>query len=225
VTERQETPFSITCDFDGTITLGDTVNAILSEFAEPQWLEIEEAWCAGKIGSRDCLAAQTRLVRITPKRLDQYLDAVEVDPDAALFLIECQQKDLAVRVVSDGWDWAVRRVLDRIGVAGTPIVANRLVHRGDDRWDVLFPYAAAACGSGVCKCAAASARGIKVHIGDGRSDFCVSDSVDVVFAKGELLRSRTERGLLSVPFERFASVRLAFEDLPALTHAKGRRSA
>ncbi len=221
--------FSISCDFDGTITLVDTVNALLKEFAEPHWLEIEEAWCAGKMGSRECLAQQTKLLRIQPDKLDAYLDQVAFDPDVKGFFDDCLLQGLPVTVVSDGYDWAIRRVLSRIGVRGTPIVANRLVHTGDDRWAVLFPHSAQNCGSGVCKCAAANAKTQMVHIGDGRSDVCVSDLADIVFAKGHLLTSRTERGLDSIPFERFSEIRALLPDLanlaPAPTPVLAQRSA
>ena len=208
--------FSISCDFDGTITLTDTVNALLTEFAQPEWVKIEDDWCAGKFGSRECLALQTKLLRILPRTLDEYLDAVAVDEDVKGFFDDCFVRGLPVTVVSDGYDWAIRRVLARIGVRGVPIVANRLVHTGDDRWAVLFPHAAQNCGSGVCKCAAANAKTQMVHIGDGRSDLCVSDLADVVFAKGHLLKTRAERGLDSVPFERFHEIRAMLPDLASL---------
>jgi len=210
---------SISCDFDGTITVTDTVNALLAEFAEPEWLEIEEDWCAGKFGSRECLARQTELLRIEPDRLDAYLDAVAVDADAKAFFGDCRLLGVPVSVVSDGYDWAVRRVLASMGVRGVPIVANRLIHTGGDRWTVRFPHATPACGSGVCKCAAANAKAVMMHIGDGRSDLCVSDLADVVFAKGHLLQSRTERGLESIPFDGFCEIRARLPEIAALSAA------
>jgi 2,3-diketo-5-methylthio-1-phosphopentane phosphatase len=211
--------FSISCDFDGTITLTDTVNALLQEFAEPEWLAIEEDWCAGKFGSRECLARQTKLLRIAPDTLDAYLDDVAFDPGVKAFFDDCFAHRIPVTVVSDGYDWAIRRVLSRIGVRGVPIVANRLVHVGVDRWTVLFPHMTQACGSGVCKCAAANSKATMVHIGDGRSDVCVSDLADLVFAKGHLLQSRRERGLESIGFERFSDLRPHLADLGALLPA------
>jgi 2,3-diketo-5-methylthio-1-phosphopentane phosphatase len=208
--------FSVSCDFDGTITTTDTVNALLTQFAEPEWLAIEDDWCAGKFGSRECLARQTKLLRIEPDRLDAFIDDVDVDPDVKGFFDDCLKMGIPVSVVSDGYDWAVRRVLSRMGIRGVPIVANRLVHLGEDRWAVLFPHTAQNCGSGVCKCAAANAQAQMIHIGDGRSDFCVSDLADIVFAKGSLLKNRTERGLHSVPFERFDEIRALLPNIADL---------
>jgi len=209
----------ITCDFDGTITTKDTVNALLAAYALPAWLDIEEEWCAGRIGSRECLAKQTELLRLRPEVLDAYLDAVETDPMAAAFFAACAARGYAVSVVSDGYDWAIRRVLAKAGVKGAPIVANRLVHRGDDRWVVRFPFSAPGCGSGVCKCRASEARQLRVHIGDGRSDFCAAEHADLVFAKGQLLDHMTSLGIAVVPFSTFSDIIDRLDHVPAMLEA------
>jgi len=216
---------SISCDFDGTITCADTVDAILETFAMPAWEDVEAEWKAGRIGSRECLAAQADLLRVSPMELDQFIDGIEVDPEAAAFFGDCLKLGAPVSVVSDGFDWVVRRVLARMGVRGVPIVANRLVHLGDDRWSVRFPHAAANCGSGVCKCAVVNGPTRLVHIGDGRSDACVSDVCDVVFAKGWLLDQRRRRGLDSIAFESFATVRAMLPELGELATTAAQRIA
>ena len=211
--------FSISCDFDGTITLADTVDAVLTRFAEPEWEAVEAEWLAGKFGSRECLAEQTKLLRATPAELDSFLDTIEVDPDAKGFFDDCLLAGIPVSVVSDGYDWAVRRILNRAGIRGVPITANRLIHVGEDRWAARFPYSAQNCGSGVCKCAVVNAQTQLVHIGDGRSDACVSDLVDLVFAKGSLLKNREKAGLPSFGFETFSEIRAVLPELPTLVPA------
>ena len=216
---------SISCDFDGTITCADTVDAILEQFAQPAWLDVESEWKAGKIGSRECLAQQAELLRVSPSDLDAFIDTIEVDEDAAAFFGDCLRMGAPVSIVSDGFDWVVRRVLARMGVRGLPIIANRLIHTGDDRWTLRFPHAQPNCGSGVCKCAVVKAPTHLVHIGDGRSDACVSDICDVVFAKGWLLETRERRGLASIPFESFATVRAILPELEVLAPAAAQRIA
>ncbi len=211
--------FSISCDFDGTITLQDTVDAVLERFAEPEWQDVEAEWQAGKLGSRECLAQQTRLLRTTPAELDAFLDEIDVDADAKGFFDDCFRMGLPVSVVSDGYDWAVSRILARAGIRGVQITANRLIHAGGDRWTARFPHSANNCGSGVCKCAVVNSEAQLIHIGDGRSDACVSDMVDLVFAKGSLLKGRDATGLPSVGFETFAEIRAMLPDLAALVPA------
>jgi len=217
--------FSISCDFDGTITRSDTVDAILEQFALRQWMDVEAEWAAGKIGSRECLAQQAEFLRVTPGELDAFIDGIAVDEDVVPFFADCLKMGAEVSVVSDGFDWVVRRVLARMGLRGVPIIANRLVHAGDDRWTVRFPHAAANCGSGVCKCSVVASQAHRVHIGDGRSDACVSDVCDVVFAKGWLLDSRDRRGLNSIPFETFATVRAILPELDVMVPAANQRIA
>ena len=206
----------LSCDFDGTLTLNDTVDAILEAFAEPEWTEVEAEWAAGRIGSRDCLRRQTALLRVTQQDLTAFIDDIAVDADAAGFFADCGRLGLPVQVVSDGFDWVVRRVLARIGVRHTPIIANHLTAVGEDRWLLQFPHSAPQCGSGVCKCAVVKSARNVVHIGDGRSDACVADVADLVFAKGWLLEQRQQRGLPAIGFENFAEVRAQLADLDAL---------
>jgi 2-hydroxy-3-keto-5-methylthiopentenyl-1-phosphate phosphatase len=54
----------IICGFDDTITLKDSTDLLLNRFADPCWLDIENEWLKGKIGSRECLERQLRFVRM-----------------------------------------------------------------------------------------------------------------------------------------------------------------
>src|SRR5262249_6907381 len=60
-------------DFDGTITRRDATDAILEAYADPRWLQLEEAWKHGRIGSRECLTAQMALVRASREEIDALL--------------------------------------------------------------------------------------------------------------------------------------------------------
>ncbi len=218
---RSTSPLSISCDFDGTITCDDTVQAMLSRFAGPQWLEIEAEWEAGRIGARVCLERQTELLRVTPAELGVWVDEREVDPRAQAFFAECARLDLEVRIVSDGYDWVIRRVMARLGLQALPVFANRLTSAGGDRWRLQSPFSAEGCASGTCKCAIVSKTQRRLHIGDGRSDMCVSDICEVVFAKASLLATRTARGLPSNPFTSFADISAL---LPTLVDQPGSTS-
>ena len=59
------------CDFDGTISLSDTTDVILSRFARPEWELIEEEWKRGAIGSAECMAQQIALIEASPEALDE----------------------------------------------------------------------------------------------------------------------------------------------------------
>lgn len=203
--------WAVSCDFDGTITRGDVVQGILARFADPSWRDIEAEWDAGRIGSRECLERQTRLIRVEPDDLAAWVDAHPVDPDVVGFFEDCADLGVSVRIVSDGYDWVIRRVLARLGLEHLPVYANRLVAHEGGRWSVEFPHARPGCPSGACKCALVAQAHLRLHIGDGRSDACVSDRCDLVFAKDSLLASRQARGLSSAAFQTFAEIRAALQ--------------
>ena len=59
-------------DFDGTIMKCDTTDFLFERFALPEWRAVEEAWAAGNIGSRECMATQVGLLRATPDDLPSH---------------------------------------------------------------------------------------------------------------------------------------------------------
>jgi 2,3-diketo-5-methylthio-1-phosphopentane phosphatase len=194
-------------DFDGTIVPQDATDRILEAYADPSWLEIEADWKAGRIGSRECLSRQVAMIRATPKQLDDLIATFEVDPGFPAFVQFCRDQGFGISVLSDGLDRAVRGVLSHSGVVLT-YAANRLAYLGDERWELGFPHEKAACTSaaGNCKCAAAMATGAPatIMVGDGRSDFCISNRATFVLAKSSLVAHCEVNKLPHKPFKTFA---------------------
>jgi len=205
----------ILLDFDGTIAIEDTTDCLLERFAEPSWRDVEDAWEAGLIGSRDCLAQQVDLLRASESDLERFISQVHVDPGFLSFVEACSAARFNIMIVSDGLDRIVRGVIERTGLK-LPIAANRLERSGDDRWRLAFPHASANCSSasGNCKCAhAASALlGPRIVVGDGRSDFCAAGSADYVFAKGRLRTHCVENGIAHAPIANLTEATLLFDD-------------
>ena len=57
-------PYSVICDFDGTVTPFDVTDAILERFARPAWKTIEDEWVRGAISARRCMERQLSLIHI-----------------------------------------------------------------------------------------------------------------------------------------------------------------
>src|SRR5205814_5810836 len=110
---HQTTTPVVFLDFDGTITRRDVVDVILETYADERWLEIEKQWRSGRIGSRDCLRAQMALVHTTQKRLDRLIDSIQVDEGFKLLLEVCVRHEIATHIISDGFDYCIRRILER----------------------------------------------------------------------------------------------------------------
>lgn len=214
-------------DFDGTISIEDTTDLLLQRFALPEWQEIEDEWLSGRIGSRDCMRRQIDLIRATPAELDAFIAGIEIDWHFKSFVRQCQRRDIPLTIVSDGLDYVIASVLRRAGLEGLAVTANHLSHVGEDRWQLTSPHGAASCrtASGTCKCAIAAQRAgvMTLVIGDGRSDRCVAEDADLVFAKSGLVRFCAERQLPFKPFRDFAEASRMLMDLldPATAAAAG----
>lgn len=193
-------------DFDGTIAPDDPTDRLFERFADPAWREVEGAWQAGQISSRECMGRQVELLRAMPAELDEEIRKVRIDPAFHTFLRFCGRNGVEAVVVSDGFDRVVRAVLKSAKIA-IPFFANRLEWQGDDRWRLAFPYTQSDCsvGGANCKCSHGAGSSVRstVVIGDGRSDFCMSTRADFVIAKGTLAGFCRSRGLAHREFGDF----------------------
>ena len=176
-------------DFDGTISHQDVTDGLLRRFGRPGWQEVEQAWEAGEIGSRDCMTRQIALLDMTVAQFYDHLSSVTLDPGFKAFLDVASARNIPVSILSDGLAQAIAYVLQRHGISGLPIYANHIEATGESSWRLLTPYSRPDCGpaSAHCKCGqlpGASRR--TLYIGDGTSDFCVAAKADLVFAKGRL---------------------------------------
>lgn len=206
------------CDFDGTITRGDTIDVLLEALADPKWHDIEAQWVKGEIGSRECMAMQVPLIKGGWDAMLQVLNNVQIDPTFPKFASWCRKNGVSLKVVSDGIDKVIHHILKREKIHVDNVWANHLVEHESGQLELTFPHAPqiAGCGSGLCKCkilANGSNRYVKVVIGDGRSDFCWSADADIVFAKTKLLKHCRESGIQAVPYEDFLSIRAALQEI------------
>jgi 2,3-diketo-5-methylthio-1-phosphopentane phosphatase len=207
-------------DFDGTVAPTDTVDALLEKCADPDWLRIEQEWVDGTISSRQCMAAQLALISADELTLRTFLENVMIDPSFPAFVRHVSPfADLAI--VSDGLDYPIIHAMRKAGVS-VPVYANRAEFRPCGV-GISFPFSSATCtvNSGVCKCSVArtvdAGRGLtSVLIGDGRSDQCVANQADFVFAKGSLITYCLENNIPYTPFESFADVLAAIKAWPVV---------
>lgn len=209
------------CDFDGTISVQDATDFVLSRLADPAWQEIEQLWRDGAIGSGECMRRQISLIRAAPDQLDEVLDAVEIDPFFTSFTEFCAAQSIPVTIISDGVDHFIQRILKKRGLDQLPVIANRLVMKagsGQPSYELLSPYADRTCAAtaGVCKCRWLAALGEqRIYVGDGRSDFCVSNKPELVFAKGALAQHCRERDIHFFAYRDFSDVIAGLSDAVA----------
>lgn len=201
----------IFCDFDGTISSSDATDQVLEKFAEGSWRAIEEEWNRGIIGSRECMQRQIALIRATLPELDTFLETISIDPGFLGLLNFCRRRALPLTIVSDGVDYFIKRILMKNQISGLPIIANVLnidTKDGSNIFTLSSHYASNKCvsGSGVCKCKVVEKAQARIYIGDGRSDFCVADKVDIVFAKDRLADYCRDQEIPFICFDGFTDL-------------------
>lgn len=184
--------WNIFCDFDGTISVKDVIDSLLDRFGLPGWEALEREWRAGRIGSRECMSRQVALLDMSREELHNHLDGLWIDHAFPAFVARAAELGLPVRIVSDGLDYAIDRLLARYDLDHLPLAANHLAPGMSPRqWQLSSPFKSEGCRSGTCKCAcvvkARESGGKTLWIGDGASDFCVAGEVDFVFAKHRLI--------------------------------------
>ena len=204
-------------DFDGTISLRDAVDVILETYADPKWLTFEAEWRAGRIGSRDCLQAQMSLVRASRNQIDALLDEIRIDEGLVALLEMCAMQDIPAHIISDGFDYCIRRILSGAGkrvaalLRGGRVCAAHLEGRGH-RWRTEFPFFHQTCGHGCATCKPALMRLLNrtnapaIFVGDGLSDRYAVESADLVFAKDGLASYCTDHSIEHVPYQNLGDV-------------------
>lgn len=203
--------YTFLCDFDGTVTREDVIDRMLEVFADPSWKDIEQSWIRGDIGSRDCLDLQIRLVKAKESELFALVETIEIDESFVDFTRYCHSKAIEVVILSDGIDLFIHSILGRYGLDHLRVYANRL-RKVAEGFEMTFPYFRKECQSqsGLCKCEIMEKLSRPMHrnilVGDGRSDFCLADKVDLTFAKSSLLTFCRTKTLAHKSFNDFKEV-------------------
>lgn len=198
-------------DFDNTITSCDVLDDMLVRFSrDNRWLELEASWRKGELSSRACLTGQLEGIRLTRKALDKYLSTIKLDRYFKRLLDLLKAKRIKTIVLSDNFDYILRRILKYNAVGNLHIYSNKLRFERD-RLIPQFPYRASDCRSCAhCKrknlLVNAGKESIIFYIGDGHSDICPAKYAHVVFAKRDLLRYFKKKKHPCFPFKNLKTI-------------------
>jgi HAD superfamily phosphoserine phosphatase-like hydrolase len=183
-------------DWDGTITVRDSLVAAIHALGDPSVYEggIQNAF--GSYG--EALAAEVATLRVSAEEAAAWaVENVEVSPGF---------HELAARyepiIVSSGLPQLILPVLEREGIE-LEVRSNDAEVRPDG-WRVIFrdEGVCEVCGD-KCKRRSLPATRPLVFVGDGWSDRCASLTADRVFARTGLADYLDEQG---VPFERYETL-------------------
>ena len=85
--------YSVCCDFDGTISIGDIGNRLFRTFATESIDEILDEWKQGDIDSRECLRKECDLVEVTKKELTEFADKQKIEASFKRFYEYCRKRE------------------------------------------------------------------------------------------------------------------------------------
>ncbi len=215
---NEHKPWMVFLDFDNTITRVDVLDAVIEKFSvDQEWMAYEEAWKAGRIGSRECLEAQLRSVRVTRRELAAYVQQIPLDPFFFRLLQILSRKRIPFMIVSDSFCFIIKAILQHHGIRRAKVFANELRF---EKGGVApsFPYASKDCS----RCAhckkmhlLAHADKTRIYVGDGLSDVCPAFEADKIFAKDSLLAHLKAAGKSCTAFLDLEEVCKFINGLPA----------
>jgi len=191
-------------DWDGTVTVRDTLWMLLERFGDREVFERMENALGRTLSHREVM--ETEMATITApleEAVAFLLDEAEIRPGFASLA-----RRFRPLVLSSGFHETIEPVLAREGVE-VGVVANRIDARPDG-WRVIWADDAPCpeCGE-LCKRRAVPEAGPVVYVGDGYSDRCAALAADRVFARGDLARYLASLGVAFEPFEDFDDVAAA----------------
>ena len=207
----------ILTDFDGTISTVDLGSRFILKFVTSSLEDIEQEFAKGKIGSR--IAYEKIAERIEGSRkeiLDYVLEIEKLDPYFPDFISLCKDKNIDVKIVSDGFDFYIKAIMAKHNLPAIEYYSNQAVFGADNSLSIEFPERNDLCGRcGTCKSWILNSNRLLyekiIYIGDGYSDFCPSQFADIVFAKNLLFQRCQQKGIPCIPFKDFSDINAYLE--------------
>jgi 2,3-diketo-5-methylthio-1-phosphopentane phosphatase/HAD superfamily hydrolase (TIGR01549 family) len=202
----------ILCDFDGTIRVRDMGYVLVNQFTSGNWETIDRDFREGKIGSKE---AYSRIAKILTGDEAAILHFVQehsdIDPSFPTFYQYCHENNMDIKIVSDGLDFYIRKILEIHRLSEIPYYANLTHFLKGGRIEISFPHSEEECGlCGTCK-----KKLVQIYrkeydsiffVGNGLSDRCAAREADFVFAKDSLYTYCTEQDITCHFFKDFLEI-------------------
>jgi 2,3-diketo-5-methylthio-1-phosphopentane phosphatase len=226
LTERN---FKIFVDFDGTITTQDIGEAMFLKFGDPiRANEIIEDWIEQKINARESWQLLCNTVKnFEIKQFEKFLDDMKIDSTFKIFNEYCLSNKFEMRILSDGLDLYIERIMNREDLDDIEVFSNKLLFGSNNELIPVFPHTDSECN----RCANCKRNHIlnfssedeySVYIGDGWSDVCPAQYCDFIFAKNSLLKYCESNRITYFPYNNFNDVIIKLDQLKQKKRLKKR---
>lgn len=204
-------------DFDGTITMKDTNDALADAFAPPNWREIDEKWSRGEISTEEAMEEIFSMIEATEDEMREFFQSLEIDPTFLDFVKWAEERKEPIYIISDGIDFSIDIMLKKYHLTHLPYWSNRLSFIDGKKTIISPKERLEGCIYGTCKCSVLEKlkrdhEGAQViFIGDGYSDACVAPKADMIFGKGVLAEYLRKHKIGFFPFKDFGDIINAIE--------------
>lgn len=221
----------IFCDFDGTVTKNDVWVSSLGKFIHDRksFDSICKDFESNVITARECILRELELVKdFNFEAFNGFIDNEELDDYFRNFIDFCNNRGFEITLLSEGLDYYIEYFLRKENLElkyfcntmsakenGTDKLGRKVYNLSCE-----FPYS-----DEHCTWCGMSKRNIlingtndladevSVFIGDGVSDFCVSNYADIVFAKNSLASYCWKNNITYFDFKNFSDVQKKLEKL------------
>ncbi len=216
------------CDFDGTVTVNDNTDDILSSYSQSDWQGIGVRYDRGEISHFQMNRQFTKSLLVSKFNLTNFVKVnLKLRKGFGEFVQKCQKNNTKLVVVSSGWDIYIKNILkdfeinvitsasdlNKVGLKSKRIlvICNQLKYNDPDRWNLINGWEGYSCKvSSPCK--GKILRYFKdrftnsIAIGNSSTDFCMVELADRVFSTGGLTDLCEKRGYNSIKFDDFRQV-------------------
>ncbi|HAB51568.1 MAG: 2-hydroxy-3-keto-5-methylthiopentenyl-1-phosphate phosphatase [Ignavibacteria bacterium RIFOXYB2_FULL_35_12] len=224
--------FKVFVDFDGTITKVDVGEAIFRAFGNAVETNIIVAdLLSGKITARMCWELLFATIKnINLAKLNNFIDQMNIDPTFNQFHKYCLENEIELFVLSDGFDYYIKRIFKKAKLNNLNIFANSLIINDKNEMIPAFPYFDIDCQTSAnCKrnhiLNNSGDEEFTVYIGDGNSDKYSTQFCDFIFAKDDLLKFCEKERITFFPFNNFEDVITRLDLLKSKKRLKKRYQA
>lgn len=188
---------------------------------------------SGKIGTKETCMKHLELVEeFSLEKFNEHISEEEIDEHFGDFVSFCNDNNFEVYVLSGGWDYYIDNILKRENIK-IKFFSTRMI------WDEFsgelsseFIYEDEYCR--LCETCKRNIlinktndleNEISVFIGNGNSDFCVSNYADIVFAKGRLASYCWKNNITYYDYNNFSDVKNKIIKILCGNRIKHRREA
>jgi len=228
----KEKNFKIFVDFDGTITKEDIGEVMFLKFGDAQKAkEIVNDWINEKINARQSWGMLCKTINnLDIKKFDDFLLSSEIDNSFKKFIEYCTENNYEVRILSDGLDYYINKILLKENLSHLEVYSNKLSFDNNGNLIPIFPYTDEECK----RCANCKRNHVlnfsgddefSIYIGDGYSDVCPAQYCDYIFAKKSLLKYCEINRITYYPYSDFNDVIKKLEELKQKKRLKKRYQA